>query len=190
MPLTNATFKPALKVLARKPTKPTDIRNGVQALGLHDDDIDSEEEERREQEKTRKEKAEKAAIERAEKQRKYAEVRERLFGSPTPGSESQSGRDSPTKRAGGRTRGRGGLRGGASGKGSQSTSSTEQSPARMNRKKQLYDPNDPSPARSDEVRKPLALTTSEASRPTREPKGPDGSGRGGFGFAPRGKSGS
>lgn len=181
-------MKPALKVLARKPTKPADIQNGVQSLGLHDDDIDSEEEERREQERTRKEKSERAALERAEKQRKYAEVRERLFGSPAPSADSQSGRDLPTKRAGGRPKGRGGFKAGINGRGSQTTSSTEQSPARINGKKQLYDPNDSSPSKPDEVRKPLALTKSEASKPTREPKGPDGTGRGGFGFAPRGKS--
>lgn len=186
VPLANATFKPALKVLSRKPAQATD-GNGAQPLGTNEDDIDSEEEERREQERVRKEKNEQAAAERAEKQRKYAEVRERLFGTTTPSAESQSGRDSPTKRSGGRTRGRGGMRGGASGKGSRSASSAEQSPTPHGEKKQLFDPNDST--KSEEKRKPLALVKPDVLKPTRQPRGADGSGRGGFGFTPTGRDG-
>lgn len=187
----NAKFKPALKVLSRKPTKPTTIEPGTKSLSLNpeEEDIDSEEEERRERERTLKQKQEQAAIERAEKQRRYAEVRERLgIGSTGQTSHTSSGRDSPTKRQGGRARGRGGARVLANGRVSQQASSTEQSPAPPNGQRQLYDPSESAGPRTGGYRKPEVAERELLSKPTREPKGPDGSGRGGFGFAARGKS--
>lgn len=180
-----------MKVLSRKPTKPTTLENSTQSLSLNPDeeDIDSEEEERRERERTLKQKQEQAAIERAEKQRRYAEVRERLgIGSTGPVSNTPSGRDSPTKRQGGRVRGRGGAKVPTSGRASQQTSSTEQSPAPPSGQRQLFDPSDSVSPRTGGYRRPEMAERELLSKPTREPKGPDGSGRGGFGFAARGKS--
>ncbi|KAI9661499.1 MAG: hypothetical protein M1831_003021 [Alyxoria varia] len=103
-------FKPAIKVLARKPKheqqpkrhsrgKSTGLETRVDGLFLHEDeeDMDSEEEERREREKNfakRKEEAEKT---REEKNRKYEEVRARIFKGEQsyPASAGNSGRNSP-----------------------------------------------------------------------------------------------
>lgn len=204
--------KPQLKVLSRKPKKPepTTIAglehgvNGISIGGGHDldDDPDSEEEARREQTRTLKERQEKARIEREEKQRRYNERREELFGSPTPAtkepntgvSSSSPHNASPHNASGsGNTRGkpgRGGGRGNRS-QGSHTPSSADQSPARtpQQNQKQLFEPG--YSAKPDSV----YLQRREAGRPStpresgviRNPRGPDGSGRGGFGFAPRGR---
>lgn len=154
----------------------------MRSLNVEEDDIDSEEEERRERERKLKERQEKAALERAEKQRKYAEARERIMGSPNPTIDTVSGRNSPTQRSNGRQKGaRGRGKAGLGGRESQQTSSAEQSPAR----KQLYDPNDPSGGKIGITQRPIFASTTTANKPIREPRGPDGSGRG---FAPRGGS--
>lgn len=179
-------LKPALKVLSRKPTKPTNLEQGSQSMNVHDDDIDSEEEERREQARLLKERMEKAAQERAEKQRKYAERREQLFGPSPTLSTGSSGRDSPTKRSGGRTRAKGEKRGGATAaRDSQHSSSADQSPAPPGRR--LYDPGtSDKPGSVYLERRKNGDSTAGAQKPIRNPRGPDGSGKGGFGFAPRG----
>ena len=174
-----STFKPNFMVLARKPPQVLS-RDGKTA-----DDDDSEEERRKKNEASFKERQERAQIERAEKEKRYAEARERLFGSPAT-SEGSRG-TSPNKN----TRGKGRGRGGRDSRDNQARSSNEQSPARAaTAGRQLYDPNySPMPS-SVSIQKNQnngsQPETPNLEKPIREPRGPQTTGRGGRGFAPRG----
>lgn len=180
-----STFKPAVTVLARKPPQVLS-RNGPAAAmaGLKlDDDDDSEEERRKKAEADFEERRARAAIERAEKERRYAEAREKIFGSPAASDDSRGA--SPNKSIRGKGRGRGG-------RDSQPRSSNEQSPARPPPPgRQLYDPSySPKPGSAYVQKKDSSTsrpsTPSDQERPIREPRGPQAIGRGGRGFAPRG----
>jgi hypothetical protein len=178
-------FKAPLKVLSRKPppkviSRP-DPTSGLANLNLEDDD-DSEEEERKKAEKDFLERQARAKIEREEKQRKYQEARERILG----GSSNDSNvRPSSANDIGSRNSSRGKGRGGRV----TSTPSAEQSPARANRQaKQLYDPGYTAKPGSLSLQKREAgetggsgASTPSEEKPIRAPKGPDGSGKAGFG---------
>lgn len=176
------TFKPAVKVLSRKPPprilSPKNASDGIAGLSIEDDE-DSETERRRKAEESFAERKAKAEKERAEKERRYKETRERLFGSPTP-SPGDSRGSSPNKS----TRGKGRRRGG--GRDSQ-PHSTEQSPARIpSAGGQLYDPSyTPKPnsvyLQRRESGRSRPGTPNDMQQPIREPRGPAGRG-----FAPRG----
>jgi hypothetical protein len=189
-PPVQPTFKPAVTVLARKPTPQVLSRNGGMAgLSLEDDD-DSEEERQKKAAADFEERKIRAAKERAEKERKYAEARERIFGSPAASEESRS--NSPGKPTRGKGRGRGG-------RDSQPRSSNEQSPARATASggRQLFEPSyAPKPGsvyiqRKEEGNsRPSSRpgTPSLQERPVREPRGPaSGVGRG---FSNRGGHGT
>ncbi|KAJ4380487.1 hypothetical protein N0V86_003842 [Didymella sp. IMI 355093] len=185
------TFKPAVTVLARKPTPQVLSRNGGMAgLSLEDDDDDSEEERRKKAAADFEERKIRAAKERAEKERKYAEARERIFGSPAASGESRS--NSPSKPTRGKGKGRGG-------RDSQPRSSNEQSPARATAPsgRQLFDASyTPKPGsvyvqrREEGGSRPGSRpgTPSLQEKPVREPKGP--SRGGGRGFTSRGNHGT
>ncbi|KAF2266891.1 hypothetical protein CC78DRAFT_491304 [Lojkania enalia] len=184
VPLKSA-FKPNVTLLSRKPPPKVLSRNdaaaGMADLSLADDD-DSEEERKKQNEASFAERQARAQKERAEKERRYAEARERLFGSPAPSDDSQ-GRASPGKH----TRGKGRVRGGRD---SQPRSSNEQSPARPTALgRQLYDPTySPKPS-SIYVQKRESSGSRPGTpneQPIREPRGPQPIGRGGRGFATRG----
>lgn len=178
-----STFKPAVTLLARKPPPQVLSRNGPAAgmagLSLEDDD-DSEEERRKKNEAEFEERKARAQKERAEKERRYAEAREKIFGSPAASDDSRGA--SPSKPARGKGRGRGG-------RDSQPRSSNEQSPARPTASgRQLYDPSySPKPGSIHVQKKDPSnsrpSTPNDQEKPIREPRGP---GRGGKGFAPRG----
>lgn len=142
-----------------------------------------------------------AAKEREEKQRKYEERRQELFGSAGTvnsatsahtnsglnTSNENSGSNTPTPTPPGsrsatpnRSRGRGGKRGGSAGLAKD---------VQQKREKDLFDPS--YSAKPDSVylqRREKGLPDGKEGevQPIRSPRGPDGSGRGGFGFAPRG----
>lgn len=163
-----------MTVLTRKPM----IAKRDTANGGEDDD-DSEEEARKKKDAEFEERKRKAAIEREEKVKKYAEVRERIMGSSNPASPAPASRESSQGRDNKRSRGK------ANGFANSRPSSTGQSPARSmptSRGEQLFDPEDMG------RRLPKRDTTSSPreGEPTRQPRGPDNSGRGGFGFAGRG----
>ncbi|KAI5250496.1 hypothetical protein E4T43_00337 [Aureobasidium subglaciale] len=176
----NSDFKPQVKLLSRRPTP--QIANRMAGLNLEDED-DSEEEERKRQESSLAERQRKAAEERKEKERKYAEVRERLFGSPDSSrdpsaSRTSSARGDRNSRRG--NRGRGNRT--ATPRDSQSNSPADQSPARtIYQPNQLFDPTYEQKPRS--IASPR-LVVARDEQPVRQPRGPEG--RGGFGFAPRG----
>lgn len=176
-------WKPQLKVLSRKPDAPINLGG----LKLQDDD-DSEEEERKKAEAAFAERKARADAERIEKQRKYAEARERIFGNATAGTASSE--SSPTREVSSTTRGRGHGRTGSKPRGrvnDDRNNGAAQSPARvsMRSQQQLFDPYSAGkPVVAEErARTPRANAD---NMPIRMPKGPDGSGRGGFGFATRG----
>ncbi|KAI9768327.1 MAG: hypothetical protein M1840_004935 [Geoglossum simile] len=198
-------FKPAVKVLSRKPASKVlsraDPGSGISQLTLDDEDDEDDGAERRHK-PSPEELRLKAQREREEKQRRYEEARERLFGSPA----SASGTSSPgtltpprageSKGARGKGRGKGGRDSKAS---SESTSNSrskkppiEATTDRASDGRQLYDPDYVAKPDSEFIRKrstPLPGTTQsildEGQQPIRSPRGPDGSGRGGFGFSER-----
>jgi hypothetical protein len=141
-----------------------------------------------------------AAREREEKQRKYDERRQELFGTPsttnnvngrptsrsgtsTPNSNTPPGSRSSTP-SNGRGRGRGRGRGNPN---SIHQQQQQQYPRNPQRQQGLYDPNYTiKPESANISRRESPLTLPKPEQPIRTPRGPDGSGRGGFGFAPRG----
>lgn len=181
------TFKPNVTLLSRKPPPQvlsrSDAAAGLAGLGLEDDD--SEEERKRKDAKSLAERQARAQKERAEKERRYAEARERLFGSSAPSGDDLPSRASPNKQSRGKGRGRGG-------RDSQPRSSNEGSPARLLAPgKQLFDPGHSQKPNSVFIQKKESSTSRPGTpiglqQPVREPRGPQPVGRGGRGFAPRG----
>ncbi|KAH3918469.1 hypothetical protein HBI56_133990 [Parastagonospora nodorum] len=172
-----APFKPKVTMLARKPAPQVLSRN---MAGLNLDDDDSEEERRKKAAADFEERKQRAQRERAEKERKYAEARERIFGSPAASEGSRS--NSPNKA----TRGKGKARGGG-----QPRSSNEQSPARTAAPapamaRGLYDPTyAPKPGsvfiQKKEANGSRPGTPSGLEKPVRQPQGPAKDGGRGFG---------
>ena len=182
MPL-KQEFKQQVTLLSRKPpvAQKKSVAGAVGQLGL-DDEEDSEDEARKKREAGLEERQRKAKIEREEKQKRYAEARERIMGSttssPAPTSrESSHGRDNRRQRGNNRVYGS---------RRSQPTSPAERSPARAiqaSADKQLFDPDDMGKSLLPKYESNHMLGEGQ---PLRQPRGPDNSGRGGFGFAVRG----
>ncbi|KAL8721686.1 MAG: hypothetical protein Q9225_001686 [Loekoesia sp. 1 TL-2023] len=179
-------FQPAMKVLSRKPTT-ADAALGVGQLSLDNDDLDEDENQTKERALTAEERQLKAQQEREEKQKKYEEARQRLFGVGNASAVKSSGSITPPRqRANGESRGMSKSRGARDGRHMISSGSG------VGAARQLYDPNDNSRPDSSYVQKkdrtPTASgrSTPNEQQPIRSPRGPDGSGRGGFGFVPRG----
>jgi hypothetical protein len=151
--------------------------------------------------------------EREEKQRRYDEVRAKIFGESAPSSGASSpGTVTPPRSSSGtgyqnqrgRGRGRGGRGTQPSGRSQQQHQSPQQQqfaedvrrPGSGFEPRGLYDPNaSAKPGRRGFDSAPGSGRTSpreqDAARPAiRAPRGPDGSGRGGFGFARRGGQGA
>ncbi|CAG7936145.1 unnamed protein product [Penicillium nalgiovense] len=188
-------FKPAVTLLSRKPQLVT--RNpsssgtigaataGLGRLGLDDDD-DSDDEPKPPQ-PTPEERHAIALKNREEKQRKYEEVRERLFGSPsaTASGTSSPGSTTPprqTHTGEGRARGKG--RGGGRDHQKRDSSSASSKSSRH-----LYDPSTSAKSNATFLqrggRPQVERSGSDnqaPQQPMRNPRGPDASGRGGFNF--------
>ena len=194
-------FKPPPILLSRKgPIKQSrkPLTDGVNNLSIQDDSS-SDEEDTGKKTLTAEERKAQAAKEREEKQRKYEERRQELFGSAGTANSAtgtytnstlntnngDSGSTSPTPPGSrsatpNRSRGRGGKRGGSAGLAKD---------VQQKREKDLFDPS--YSAKPDSVflqRREKGLPDGKEGevQPIRSPRGPDGSGRGGFGFAPRG----
>lgn len=161
------------------------------------DEYDSEEEARRERERDVEAKQEQTKKEREEKQRRYNEVRERLFGSPSQTQDGKIESHSPNRNTvSGRGR-RGGLPQKSNSRGpnkNSQRSSAEASPTRSSNKdnRQLFDPSySQKPTcsclqRREQDTAGVDTLPASSTRPIREPRGPDPSGRGGFATARRG----
>ncbi|KAI0427281.1 hypothetical protein F5Y09DRAFT_36572 [Xylaria sp. FL1042] len=209
-PLTTE-FKPAVKVLSRKPapkmiTKRDPLTGALSQLKVEDEDSDNE---KTKIQLTPEEIRAKQQREREEKQRRYEEVRAKIFGT-TPaasssgyGSNTSSGTSTPgnatppRSSADGRgPRGRGRGRGGNGAGGhrhndSRGDSSSSQRPGSQSgpNGRELYDPSySPKPGLTFERRgggTPVSnrSTPREEDQVIRSPRGPDGNSRG---FANRG----
>ncbi|RGP74305.1 hypothetical protein FLONG3_6084 [Fusarium longipes] len=199
-------FKPQVKVLSRKPViAKRDAAAGMSGLSLNDDNEPQKEVPMSPEEIRAKQKRD-----REEKQRRYEEARAKIFGESNPSSGASSpGTVTPPKADGyagrGRGRGRGGYRNNDTRQFDtrQSDNRGFDAPRRMQNMsglgRELFDPNHtpkPEPVshrRQPEFLSPGRSTTprdgqqqSQPQAPIRAPRGPDGSGRGGFGFAQRG----
>ena len=178
-------FRPAMKVLSRKPAA-ADAALGQ--LSLDGDDRDEDEDDAKERTLTAEERQLKAQQEREEKQKKYEEARQRLFGASNASMDQSPGNVTPP-----RQRGNGESRGLSKSRGIRDGRQLASSANGAGSARQLYDPSDN--AKSDAAyaqrkdRTPTGSgrsTPNEQQQPIRSPRGPDGSGRGGFGFGPRG----
>ncbi|PTU18307.1 hypothetical protein P175DRAFT_0504235 [Aspergillus ochraceoroseus IBT 24754] len=184
-------FKPTVTLLSRNPQTAArqSSSRGVGAaaaglgrldLGANDDD-DSDEDKRAEP--TPEERHAIALRNLEEKQRKYEEARERLFGTP---SAPTSGASSPRSATPPKHEGRGKGRSRGNGRDNNNRDKRDQSTA-SGRSRQLYDPASPSRPNAPYVPqrdRPQSGERSDNSQsprqPIRSPRGPDSSGRGGF----------
>jgi hypothetical protein len=176
-------FKPALKVLSRKPTpaviKRFDPITGLEKMTLDDDEDEGEQ---KQAQPTAEELRLKAQKDREEKQRRYDEARARILG--TPSGSSTPGTVTPPTEEGKLNRGKGRGRGAGQ--------QENRRPDSQSGHKELFDPNyTPKPGvsiqkRNGEASRSGRSTPREEDQIIRTPRGPDGSGRGGFGFVRRG----
>ena len=199
MPL-KQDIKPAVTLLSRRPQIATRqsasvdaAASGVGQLGL-DDDGDSDEDEKP-PEPTPEERQAMALKNLEEKQRKYEEVRERLFGSPsatTSGASSPGSTTPPRQHQAGEGRGKGKGRGGRDHREKRDSSSAS------SKSRHLYDPSSPgrgNASNSQRRDRPQGDRYDSdkqqgLQQPTRNPRGPDANGRGGFRFGNRGARGT
>jgi len=185
-------FKPPPVLLSRKPaSKPRPPTNGLAGMSLQQEES-SDSDSGKEKALTMEERKVKAAREREEKQKKYEEVRERLFGASTNASSGASTPGEVTPPRAGTPNNRGGR---GKGKGLSNANRGEGRPAPakgiqkqvVDPQKQLFDPNYTARPESSYLKREQYLAAEpKPVEPIRAPKGPDGSGRGGFGFASRG----
>ncbi|KAI1814705.1 hypothetical protein GGS20DRAFT_394440 [Poronia punctata] len=201
-------FKPAVKVLSRKPTPKTitkrdPLTGAVSQLRLDDEESD---EEKNKVQLTPEEVRAKQQREREEKQRRYEEVRAKIFGtnpaasgsgnaSNTSSGTSTPGNATPPRSTDGRGRGRGRGRGGGGAhrhhdNRPDASSNHRPSSSQSGRgSRELFDPNYlPRPGSYTERRGGGAPITGRSTprdeeQAIRSPKGPDGSTKG---FAKRG----
>ncbi|KAL0938880.1 uncharacterized protein CTRU02_205489 [Colletotrichum truncatum] len=203
-------FKPQVKVLSRKPAPQMIARRdpvtGLSQLSLADDD-DADNASEKKPQLTPEEIRAKQQRELEEKQRRYEEARAKIFGESNPSSgASTPGTVTPPRGSGieggrgsqrGRGRGRGGGHRGNSSRQEDSRRPGSRSDAgRSESGRELYDPNYSSRGGaflqkrgSDSGHQSGRSTPRDDDQPRqaiRAPRGPDGSGRGGFGFASRG----
>ncbi|KAM6539351.1 hypothetical protein FALCPG4_001159 [Fusarium falciforme] len=198
-------FKPQVKVLSRKPViAKRDPVTGMSQLTVDDDNEEAKKEVPMSPEEIRA----KQKRDREEKQRRYEEARAKIFGESNPSSGASSpGTVTPPRSDGhfsgrGRGRGRGGYRNSENRQydNRQYDNRSFDAPRRQNMSgsgRELYDPNytpksepnnqrrqpdQPSPRRNQTPQD----EQQQQQAPIRTPRGPDGSGRGGFGFARRG----
>jgi hypothetical protein len=204
-------FKPAMKVLSRKPAPQMIVKKdpvtGLEQLTLQKDEDESDPESNKKQ-PTIEEIRLRQHREREEKQRRYDEARAKIFGDSNPSSgQSTPGNVTPPQASDLRQSSRGRGRGrGAVGVGSVSgvvyrndnrPDGQSRRPPNTNAQpgnRELFDPNySPKPGLS--FQKPNSGSSSPQPKTTmsqqddqviRAPRGPDSSGRGGFGFARRG----
>ncbi|RMJ10297.1 hypothetical protein CDV36_010083 [Fusarium kuroshium] len=203
VPLT-APFKPQVKVLSRKPViAKRDPVTGMSQLTVDDDNEEAKKEAPMSPEEIRA----KQKRDREEKQRRYEEARAKIFGESNPSSGASSpGTVTPPRSDGhfssrGRGRGRGGYRNSENRQydNRQYDNRSFDAPRRQNMSgsgRELFDPNHtPKPEPNNQRRQPdqpsprrnqTPQDEQQQQAPIRTPRGPDGSGRGGFGFARRG----
>lgn len=186
-------FKPTLKVLSRKPT-PTIVKRFDPATGLEKFVLDEGEDdvEIKPAQLTPEEIRAKTQREREEKQKRYDEARARILGTSRPGGSSPGAVTPPTGDEGKLSRGKGRGRSGGNGGGGGGVLLETRRPDSQSGSKELFDPTYTQKPGTNAQKRNTDSSRSGRSTPREEdqilrtPKGPDGSGRGGFGFARRG----
>lgn len=198
-------FKQPMKLLSRKPvTRTIDPVTGLEKLTVEDDEGDEGD---KKPQPTAAEIEEQRKRELEKKNRDYEQTRAKLFGTPPP--ETNSGTSTPGamtpplvgEGSRGSQRGRGRGRGGRGGRGGQRNDSyrNERNDTRNDSQerrpgngggspfRELFDPD---AALKPAPRQQRGGSTSSPTRgpepAIRNPRGPDNSGRGGFGFTNRG----
>jgi hypothetical protein len=174
-------FKPALKVLSRKPVvQKVDPVSGLAKMTLDDEE---DEEEQNKDTPTPEQVRLEAQRQRDEKQKRYEEARARIMGTNSGSSTPQTVTPPIVQEDGKGNRGKG--RGRDNGQ-------DNRRPDSQPGPKELFDPNyTPKPGvsiqkRNGEASRLGASIPRAEEQVIRAPKGPDGTGRGGFGFANRG----
>ncbi|EYE92677.1 uncharacterized protein EURHEDRAFT_532678 [Aspergillus ruber CBS 135680] len=198
-------FKPTVTVLSRKPqasasrsaATPSIATAGMARLALVADDkveeSDEEDEKNKAPEPTPEERQAIAMRSLEERQRKYEEVRERLFGSPsanTSGTSTPRSATPPTRQNEGR--GKGKSRGGGRDNNKENHKEKRDSSSTSSKSRQLYDPGNAPRSSPNYVQRKDNQSPGERvggqqqspRQPYRHPRGPDVNGRGGF--KPRG----
>lgn len=171
-------FKPAVKVLSRKPEKKSTTNvEGIEQLNIDDDD--ESDNDNKKQELTAEERREKAQREREEKQKKYEEVRHKLFGNDqslstiaAPGPKKNTSKNCSPSRNQSRNK---------------NSRDSRPSSSASNKTGRLYDPSDTGKPGVSSVLRKETKAEPDGLQPIRTPRAPDSSGRGGFGFARGGK---
>lgn len=173
-----------MKVLSRKPTPNASgavDSNGLQQLNIEDDE-DDDEDDAGKKVLSLEERQQKAAIDREEKQKKYEEARQRLFGSgSTDETQPREGAIPLTTQPSGGLKGQSKSRGGRD---------TRPSSFIGSKTRQLFDPNSASKSDSAQFQKQEGQPKSGSStlleqQVIRNPRGPEKTGKGGFGFVLR-----
>ena len=155
-----------MTVLSRKPASQTPkTADSHGQLSIEDEE---EEDEASKNAMTPEERMQKAQREREEKQRAYEERRRELFGKESTPSTPASGKKGGSPRSQSRA----------------NRAESRPSSSAGNKSRQLYEPNEIS--KPDMQRPTKKDYPPNEFQPIREPRAPDGSGRGGSGFAPRG----
>ncbi|RDA91740.1 hypothetical protein CP533_4754 [Ophiocordyceps camponoti-saundersi (nom. inval.)] len=210
VPLTSA-FKPQVKVLSRKPTVAKDPVVGLARLSSSAADDDEDDDDKKDAPLNPEQIRAKQKRDREEKQRRYDEARAKIFGDSAPSSRGSSPVTvTPPRSADGRHhqqhshhnhhfagQGRSRGRGGGQRANADARQQPQPQPPEMRRQnsqaRELYDPNCSSKSDAAQPRKGPDGDISkgppprdELLHPIRMPRGPDSSGRGGFGFARRG----
>jgi len=182
-------FKPALKVLARKP-QPTLVKRIDPVTGLEKLTLEDTEEDVPEQkvQLTPEEIRAKAQRDREEKQRRYDEARARILGTGTGSGSGSSTPGNVTPPMAESSKGKGRSRGA---NGGLNAASDIRRPDSRGGSKELYDPNyAPKPVTlskryAGEQSRSGRSTPKEDDQIIRSPKGPDATGNG-FGLSNRG----
>lgn len=179
-----------MKLLARKPAPPRDPAANLAGLSLKDEEEDEEAAVRRHQVEAEARMREGQRL-LGEKQRAYEEARRRIFGEEKEDEGRQAGRGSGRGRgrgARGRGRGRGNdARGSDTSRSATSSRSGTPSGATREQHRPTSSPKPSLLQKQDGTQGRRGPARDDGQAPAiREPRGPDGSGRGGFGFARRG----
>lgn len=159
-----------MKVLSRKPAPKIIVNaDGVQQLSLDDEDDDDE---ASKNVLTPEQRIQKAQREKEEKRKAYEERRRELFGKDSDVGSPASGKKGDSPRNQSRA---------------PRASDSRPSSAASNKNRALFDPHEST--KPEALRPQKKEVQSNDNQPMREPRAPDSSGRGGFGFGPRGGKG-
>lgn len=176
-----------MKLLSRKPTPARDPTTNLAGLSLRDDEEDEEEARRRHQVEAEARMREGERM-LAEKQKAYDEARRRIFGEEKEDDGKSAGRGPGRGRGNRGARGRGRGRGN-DGRGSDTSRSaaSSRSATPAGARRDQHGASSPKPSILQKPESTPGKRRDDGQAPAvREPRGPDGSGRGGFGFARRG----